>query len=435
MKFPLPKPPVNQQMNQKNIAQLNQKINKLSEEFKKTYANGDFLAAYQAVYQVLKLVPNHVVAIMDLALTELRLKRYDDAYRHYQQAIKLNPNKIDTNIYDGLAEVCHYLEKKEDVQKYGALALSSKKELVAHQPILKLITELPPHFNMSEPEQNIIAFSLFGANPRYCETSVINIDLAKEIYPAWTCRFYVDETVPQNIVERLTNKGAQVIYVNEEQKQFSGLFWRFLVMDDPTVKRFMIRDADSLVSYREKAAVNEWLNSDKWFHTMHDFYSHTELILAGMWGGCHGVFENIEQLIRDFIATGRFLNERVMDQHFLRYVVWSTIAQSIMIHDSQGFDADGMNFPTVIKQKEYELNPQFHVGMNEGASVITVEVKIPDSCVNLSVLDEQDQRICSYFLDVPSSRTIALDMPQHYALKIKDHAWKVSVNSIENKID
>ena len=28
MKFPLPKPPVNQQMNQKNIAQLNQKINK-----------------------------------------------------------------------------------------------------------------------------------------------------------------------------------------------------------------------------------------------------------------------------------------------------------------------------------------------------------------------------------------------------------------------
>ena len=67
--------------------------------------------------------------------------------------------------------------------------------------------------------------------------------------------------------------------------------------------------------------------------------------------------------------------------------------------------------------------------------MITVEVKIPDSCVNLSVLDEQDQRICSYFLDVPSSRTIALDMPQHYALKIKDHAWKVSVNSIENKID
>lgn len=61
-------------------------------------------------------------------------------------------------------------------------------------------------------------------------------------------------------------------------------------MDDPTIKRFLIRDADSIVSHREKAAVDAWLKSDKWFHLMRDNYSHTELILAGMWGGCTGIF-------------------------------------------------------------------------------------------------------------------------------------------------
>ncbi|MDR0068730.1 tetratricopeptide repeat protein, partial [Acinetobacter sp. 11520] len=92
------------------------------------------------------------------------------------------------------------------------------------------------------------------------------------------CRFYVDDTVPVLVQQRLKEKGAQVIQVADSQKQLSGLFWRFLVMDDPTIKRFLIRDADSIVSHREKAAVDVWLKSDKWFHLMRDNYSHTELI-------------------------------------------------------------------------------------------------------------------------------------------------------------
>ena len=54
---------------------------------------------------------------------------------------------------------------------------------------------------------------------------------------------------------------------------------------------------------------------------MRDYYSHTELILAGMWGGCTGVFHQVEALISDYIHSGRYLNTRVMDQHF--YVIVS----------------------------------------------------------------------------------------------------------------
>ena len=433
MKLPLPKPPINNQINQKNIAQLNQKLNQLSGQFKAATAKGAFEEAHKAVSQVLKLVPNHVVAMMDLAYTELRLGRYDDAYKHYHQVIKLNPKATDTNVYDGLAEVCHYLGKKDELRQYGAAALNSKKQQVENQTILKIITEQPPHFNPENPSENIIAFSLFGANPRYCETSVINVDLAKEIYPEWICRFYVDESVPQSVCTRLQDKGAQVILVNEEQKKISGLFWRFFVMDDASVKRFLIRDADSLVSYREKAAVDEWLKSDKWFHTMHDYYSHTELILAGMWGGCHGVFHLLEPMIDQYLKAGNYLNTRVADQHFLRFCIWPTVKQSVLLHDSQGFDIDAQDFPDYQQKMEHEHYAQFHVGMNEGSSMIVAEVKShPNQKVHWTLVDEQGQEVCKYEQVVNDAGQLQIDMPRKYAEYLKQKTWKIQVNPIEN---
>ena len=91
--------------------------------------------------------------------------------------------------------------------------------------LLNIPTHKPAPFSPN-PQENIIAFSLFGANPRYCETSILNIKLAQEIYPEWTCRFYVDER-SRTVQQRLQANGAQVVHVSPTQKQLSGLFWRF----------------------------------------------------------------------------------------------------------------------------------------------------------------------------------------------------------------
>lgn len=274
---------------------------------------------------------------------------------------------------------------------------------------------------------------MFGNLARYCETSIINVDLVKEIYPEWTCRFYVNDTVTDLVKQRLREKGAEVVEVTEAQNQLSGLFWRFFAMDDPTVKRFLIRDADSLVSYREKAAVDAWLNSDKWFHTMHDSYSHTELILAGMWGGCYGMFENIEQLIRDFIVTGRFSNTRVIDQHFLRYAIWPTIKKSVLIHDSQSFEVDAMPFPKHEQYTGFEDLSQFHIGMNEGSGNLKLDVKFPNQKqVFWTLLDENEQQVCRYIADVTKDQQIVLDVPRSYARQIEKQNWKIQVDLFEN---
>lgn len=430
MKLPLPKAPIKQHINKNNIAQLNQKLDQLSAQFKRATAQGNYLEAYKAVSEVAQRMPHHVVIMMDLAFTELRLKRYDDAYAHYQQAIKLSPNTIDTNIYDGLAEVCYFLNKSEELTKYGRLAIDSKKKQVKDQAAIALFAESPPPFNTENPSENIIAFSLFGSNPRYCETSVMNVDLAKEIYPDWVCRFYIDNSVPQDVVQRLLAKGAQVILVNEQQRQISGLFWRFLVMDDPTVKRFLIRDADSLVSYREQAAVNEWLKSDRWFHIMHDYYSHTELILAGMWGGCQGGVRDLEKHILQFLDTGNYLNSRVADQHFLRFCIWPIVKQSVMNHDRYHFDENSVDFPHAHQSKDYEAEAQFHVGMNEGSSKIVIH-DLKDEQIYWVIYNQEKQQICRYLAQASAGK-LELDMPRFYAKQIEKQNWKVEVHPVEN---
>ena len=60
--------------------------------------------------------------------------------------------------------------------------------------------------------------------------------------------------------------------------------WRFLPLMDPTVDQLMPRDCDSIVTLREVAAVNQWLESKATFHIMRDHQYHCDLeypILGG----------------------------------------------------------------------------------------------------------------------------------------------------------
>jgi hypothetical protein len=204
-----------------------------------------------------------------------------------------------------------------EVREYGLRSLQLKDALTQGG------SPLPVPASVTRPEidrmRQVMAFSLFGDNPRYGETAKLNAMVAQQLLPQWTCRFYVDDSVPEQVRSGLQSLGAQVRRVSEQdQAQLSGLMWRFLVLEDPDVDRFLIRDADSLISRREVAAIEAWLQGGKCFHLMRDYFSHTELLLAGMWGGCGGIFKNVREQMVQYIAQGQYLGARVVDQHFLR---------------------------------------------------------------------------------------------------------------------
>ena len=60
------------------------------------------------------------------------------------------------------------------------------------------------------------------------------------------------------------------------------MFWRFLPASEGDLEVVIVRDADSQLSDRKALAVEEWLDSEKRFHIMHDHPFHVSLILGGM---------------------------------------------------------------------------------------------------------------------------------------------------------
>jgi hypothetical protein len=108
--------------------------------------------------------------------------------------------------------------------------------------------------------------------------------------------------------------------------------WRFEAISDPSVRRFLIRDADALLNVKDRVAVDAWSQSDRYFHAMRDWYTHTDLIMAGMWGGIGNILPSPTELFRS--STGWRTENDHIDQDILTDTVWPTIRHSILIHDS-----------------------------------------------------------------------------------------------------
>jgi tetratricopeptide (TPR) repeat protein len=195
-------------------------------------------------------------------------------------------------------------------------------------------TGLPPAFNPNRPDQNIIAYSLWGTQPRYHVPLLENARIRPHLFPEWTIRVYHDHTVDASYLAQLAAHGVQLrpMSLPPAVPAHRGLLWRFEVISDPDVQRFLIRDADSLLTVKERVAVDAWLHSDFHFHTMRDWYTHTDVLLAGMWGGVGGLLPAPATLMRAY-SFWRMENNHI-DQDLLTETVWPVVRHNILIHDS-----------------------------------------------------------------------------------------------------
>lgn len=181
--------------------------------------------------------------------------------------------------------------------------------------------------------KKIISFALYGDDPKYYLGAEKNIIEAQEIYPDWICRFYCKKDVP-NLEKLKNNKNVEIVLI-EDDETIPPVYLRFLVADDPNVDVFMIRDCDSIVNYREQAAVKEWLNSDKILHLMHDHERHFWPVMAGMWGLKNQFKLNMKDTIKKYISEKNKSNYIWGDdQHFLGDYILPLLKDSVMDHNS-----------------------------------------------------------------------------------------------------
>lgn len=170
------------------------------------------------------------------------------------------------------------------------------------------------------------------------------------------------------MVERLIAEGAQVKPVDAQTHGWPGPMWRFLALQDEHLHRVLFRDADSVISVREAEAVEEWVSSECRFHAMRDSGTHTELLLAGLWGVVVGALPPLQRLTQAFFGA-QLESQHFADQYFLRQYVWPCARQSLMQHDSVFGFMQARPFPGG------PMPIDFHVGYAEGSPLFKAQTE------------------------------------------------------------
>lgn len=405
--------------------QANQRLNELNRKFQAAYAAGQMQQAQTYALQAHCLNPNAIAPLSDAATCAVLLENWPQAIELAQRALRLNPDHI--NALDSLAHAYGALRDWPKCGEAGRRALRLRDQRYSPQ-VLPPLPDLPHTGDVA-----VLAFSLYGNQPAYIEPAVLNAQLQPEIYPGWQAWFYVDGSVPETARRRLREAGARVIEVDEEAAGFPGTMWRFLALDDPSVGYVVFRDADSVISPREASTVAQWIGSGRYFHTIRDAGSHTELVLAGLWGAAGGSIPDVRGKIRAYLSQGQ-ADKRFADQYFLREHLWGYIKQSLFATDRLFGFMDGQPFPEEAGLFDYDSH---HVGCNEARSVVTLTLANPPAEEVRWTLfsrvrpllnpdysiraDEQEREICSYTARVRNG-TIQVALPQRYVQGMK-HGW------------
>jgi hypothetical protein len=159
----------------------------------------------------------------------------------------------------------------------------------------------------------VVSYSLFGhpdendqVLKRYFSSIEARAARIRRYYPGWIMRVYHNLSTADELKylcplrcpgggqhRELIETNVDLCHVDSIRtdvinsaliQRLNPRMWRFLVMLDPLVDRFMSRDVDSDIIPREVAAVRQWLQSNFTFHVMRDHPSHGGFMLAGLWG-------------------------------------------------------------------------------------------------------------------------------------------------------
>lgn len=207
------------------------------------------------------------------------------------------------------------------------------------------------------------------------------------------------------------------------------------MLDDADCAYAIFRDADSVISMRESKAVQEWINSGKYFHIIRDYGSHTELLLAGMWGARVGAIPNIKQMISDYIESEE-LDSRFADQYFLRKHIWKYASQSLCSHDSLFNFLDPILLPRpdspslpTIGTAEYMIataSGNFADREKVTWQLFSKVSPLVNEDYSINLLPEE-RLVCEY-QQKPEGNKLVMNIPKRYFLGIDIGASRIKVD-------
>jgi hypothetical protein len=169
-----------------------------------------------------------------------------------------------------------------------------------------------------------LTMSVWGNDKRYIEGAKQQIRLSNEFYPDFTVKLYADNIEHYQYMKTWYN--LELV----ERKDDNGVFWRFEPLFESKDNIVIVRDSDGRITHREVKAVNEWLNSDKKFHTFRDHEAHFEFPIIACAFGYKGKLPNsLLDTMKQFKQQPFYYTN---DQVYLRDYVWPYVKDNVIVH-------------------------------------------------------------------------------------------------------
>lgn len=238
-----------------------------------------------------------------------------------------------------------------------------------------------------------ISYSLFGFDREkhancfdtdcYVRGLMVNIRFNRILFPNWVNVLNIDEATYDSPYRKLFDwlQGHGHLVINicpNDEPLCKAMLWRLKPIfsyahPEWTYTHVLCRDTDSVSTYREAQAVQQWIQEGKTIHCITDSISHTIPMMGGMIGIMPSGFTSImnvrswEDLMS--MSVGIDYNRKGVDQDFLNKYVYPKCADSSTEH-----------FVLGMKQNIQEANGRHYSIPNIEVPGVVPEMSITNDC-------------------------------------------------------
>lgn len=187
------------------------------------------------------------------------------------------------------------------------------------------------------------SYCLYGGyNDRYYPPLLTNIHLIEQHFPEWKVYVWYAPDVDSDFINKLKQYRSVVLRETGVTGPMN-MIYRFYTIDEPEVDIMMVRDADSLVHWKDRWAIREFINSPFLVHTIRDNVEHTAPIMGGLWGIRKSSGISIREEYSQYIEDTKKGPRLAHDQNFLYDIIYPKVRYRLLVHYSNGRGLPGEN--------------------------------------------------------------------------------------------
>lgn len=235
---------------------------------------------------------------------------------------------------------------------------------------------------------NAFSFCLYGPTSVFYHQGFLeNLSLIKKYYPGWVVYAYLGlDTEPAFRESVLADPTVRVRDTGIAGAK--NMIHRFFAIDEPDVDVCFFRDADSRIHWKDRWAIDRFVQSRFLCHVIRDHPDHTAQIMGGLWGLRKGVIPSMRDLFAAWTPVHAGYGNPSdaegfgVDQNFISSELYPQVKGYLLVHFSYNLfvGETGVRFPfryTIDMYCGYRQNPDDPFVDSPAPLVPFAFVKIP----------------------------------------------------------